>query len=208
MTDTHHQDTQQSDELVAFRVLPRKVQASVGLLLVVATVLGVVFFERDNSAAITNPGATLPKVGQRLVVPLTNGNGGPTLTDIDGRPFDASSLVGHPVWINIWASWCAPCRVEMPDLEAMYTQEKVAHPDLILLSLNTADTRDNGLAFFRELHLTSQLVFNDGSRDIGQYRVQNFPSHILVDRNGIVRQVLQQSMDRPTAEREIQVILR
>ncbi len=63
------------------------------------------------------------------------------------------------------------------------------------------------MKFFADLHLTSTLVFNDGSRDPGPYRVQNFPSNILVDRQGIVRRVLQQSVDKTTAVKELRAIL-
>jgi len=89
----------------------------------------------------------------------------------------------------------------------MYDGEKPLHPDLVLLSLNTADNKEDGAKFFQSLHLTSTLVFNDGSRDLGPYRVQNFPTSILVDRGGVVRRVLQQSVDQPTAQRELEAML-
>lgn len=194
-------DPNAPESIPPLRVLPRGVQVGVGLLLAVAIILGVVFFNRESGGGgITDPGATLPKVGDQLAsFPLT---------DADGRPFDLASLAGRPIWINIWASWCPPCRTEMPDLEALYQKEKVTHPDLVLLSLNTADSRTDGLKFFRDLKLTSTLVFNDGSRDLGPYRVQNFPSHILVGRDGKVKRVLQKATDEAEAEQEIQAILK
>ncbi|MHB8644480.1 MAG: TlpA family protein disulfide reductase [Thermomicrobiales bacterium] len=201
MTDSSDNDARNPESAPPLRVLPRGVQVGVGLLLVVAIVLGIVFFNRDaGGSGLTDPGATLPKVGDRLAsFPLT---------DADGRPFDLASLAGRPVWINIWASWCPPCRTEMPDLEALYRREKATYPDLVLLSLNTADSREAGLKFFRGLKLTSTLVFNDGSRDLGPYRVQNFPSHILVGRDGKVKRVLQKATDEAEAEQEIQAILK
>ncbi len=201
MADASDDGARVPESAPSLRVLPRGVQVGGGLLFAVAIVLGIALFNRESGGGgITNPGATLPKVGDQLAsFPLT---------DADGRPFDLASLAGRPIWINIWASWCPPCRTEMPDLETLYQKEKVAHPDLVLLSLNTADSRADGLKFFRDLKLTSTLVFNDGSRDLGPYRVLNFPSQILVGRDGKVKRVLQQATDEAQAQEQIQIILK
>ncbi len=193
-------DATTPETVPSLRLLPRGTQLAISLLLIVAIVAGILLFNRENGGrGLADPGATLPKVGDRLAtLPLT---------DASGAPFAMASLAGHPVWINVWASWCGPCRSEMPDLEAVYREQQVGHPDLVLLSLNTADNRGDGIKFFADLHLTSTLVFNDGSRDIGPYRIQNFPSNILVDRQGIVRRVLQQPVDKATAPQELTAIL-
>lgn len=182
------------------RSLPRGVQVGVGLLVIGAIIAGILLFNRENGGrGITDPGATLPRIGDRLAaLPLTDAN---------GAPFAMTNLTGHPVWINVWASWCGPCKAEMPDLQAVYEQEQAAHPDFVLLSLNTADNRADGIKYFRDLHLTSTLVFNDGSRDIGPYRIQNFPTSILVDRQGVVRRVLQQPVTQTTTREELRTIL-
>lgn len=193
-------DATMPETVSSLRSLPRRVQLGITLFLIFAIVAGVLLFNRENGGGgLTNPGATLPKVGDRLAaLPLT---------DASGVPFAMANLAGYPVWINVWASWCGPCRSEMPDLEAVYREQLTSHPDLVLLSLNTADNRSDGMKFFADLHLTSTLVFNDGSRDIGPYRIQNFPSNILVDRQGIVRRVLQQPVDKATATQELKAIL-
>src|SRR6478672_13350819 len=120
------------------RTLPRGVQVGVGLLLAVAVVLGVVFFNRDNGGGgLTDPGRTVPHVGDHLAaLPLTTA---------DGQPFDLATLNGHPVWINFWASWCGPCKAEMPDLQAVYQQARAQTPDLVLLFIDTNDARSDGL---------------------------------------------------------------
>ncbi len=193
-------DATTPETVPSLRSLPRRVQLGITLFLVFAIIAGILLFNRENGGGgLTDPGATLPKVGDRLAaLPLTDAN---------GAPFTMANLAGHPVWINVWASWCGPCRSEMPDLESVYREQQVSHPDLVLLSLNTADNRSDGMKFFADLHLTSTLVFNDGSRDIGPYRIQNFPSNILVDRQGIVRRVLQQPVDKATATQELKAIL-
>ncbi len=181
------------------RTLPRGVQVGVGLLLAVAIILGAALFNRDSGGAgLTDPGRTVPRTGDRLgILPLTT---------MDGTPFDMATLNGHPVWINFWASWCGPCKAEMPDLQTVYAQERATHPDLILLLVNTADVRQDGLKYYRDLRMTGTLVFNDGSRDVGPYRITNFPTHLMIDRDSVVQRVLQQSLDPQTARQELQHI--
>ncbi len=182
------------------RTLPRGVQMGVGLVLIVAIVLGIVFFNHENGGSgLTDPGRTLPRIGDRLAaLPLTTA---------DGTPFDAATLSGRPVWINFWASWCGPCKAEMPDIQTVYAQERATHPDLILLMVNTADVRQDGIKYFADLRMTGTLVFNDGSHDVGPYRIQNFPTNLMIGRDGTVKKVLQQQLNTETAPQELASIL-
>ncbi|MDQ6905526.1 MAG: TlpA family protein disulfide reductase [Chloroflexota bacterium] len=181
------------------RTLPRGAQVGGGLLIAVAIILGIALFNRDNGGAgLSDPGRTVPHIGDHLAaLPLKTA---------DGTPFDMATLNGRPVWVNFWASWCGPCKAEMPDLQAVYAQERATHPDLVLLLVNTADVRQDGLKYYQDLRMTGTLVFNDGSRDIGPYRITNFPTHLMIDRNGVVQRVLQQSLDPETAHTELQHI--
>ena len=198
MADSTH-DAITPETAPPLRTLPRGVQVGVALLLAVAIILGVALFNRQSGGTgLTDPGRTVPRVGDRLAaLPLTT---------MDGAPFDMTTLNGHPVWINFWASWCGPCKAEMPDLQTVYAQERAQHPDLILLLVNTADVRQDGLKYYQDLRMTGTLVFNDGSRDVGPYRITNFPTHLMIDRNGVVQRILQQSLDPNTARQELQHI--
>jgi thiol-disulfide isomerase/thioredoxin len=134
--------------------------------------------------------------------------GGPaptfSLARLDGRgAIDLADLRGHAVVLNFWASWCGPCKAEMPDLQTVYAQDRAAHPDLVLLLVNTADVRQDGLKYYQDLGMTGTLVFNNGSNDVGPYRIANFPTHLMIDRNGVVQRVLQQPLDPETARQEL-----
>jgi thiol-disulfide isomerase/thioredoxin len=190
-------DATTPESVPPIRVLPRGVQIGLIALVIVAIVFGVVFFNGQNHG-LTEPAKTLPSVGERIASL-------PVMT-ADGTPFDWSSLNGKPVWINFWASWCGPCKAEMPDLQQVYTQAKARTPDLVLLLVNTNDAHQDGLKYYQDLRMQGTLVFNDGSRDVGPYRITNFPTHLMVDRNGVVRQVLQESLTPERAQQELRTI--
>ncbi len=207
MADGENRSDATSPETVApLRTLPRGVQVAIFALLLVAIGAGVVLFERENGGAAA-PAKPLPTAGDKLALTLTGSNGKPLLVDQNGAPFDPATLAGHPVWINFWASWCGPCKAEMPDLQIVYAREKEQHPDLILLLVNVNDTREDGLKYYNDLHMTAPVVFNDGSRDVGPYRVANFPTHIMVDRTGVVRRVIQSTLTPQAAVDELRRIV-
>jgi cytochrome c biogenesis protein CcmG/thiol:disulfide interchange protein DsbE len=199
VADASFPDATAPESAPPLRVLPRGVQVGLIGLVIVAIVFGIVFFNGQNHG-LTEPVKTLPATGDRIAaLPVTTQ---------DGTSFDWSTLNGKPVWINFWASWCGPCKAEMPDLQQVYQQARAQTPDLVLLLVDTNDAHADGLKYYQDLRMQGTLVFNDGSRDVGPYRIMNFPTHLLVDRTGIVRQVLQESLTPEKAQQELRAITR
>jgi peroxiredoxin len=75
-----------------------------------------------------------------------------TLRDLDGEAVSLSDFRGRPVIVNFWATWCVPCRVEMPELERAYQQH--ADDGLAILALNQEETAEQARDYFDELGLT------------------------------------------------------
>jgi hypothetical protein len=96
----------------------------------------------------------------------------------------------------------------MPDLQQVYAKARAETPDLVLLLVDTNDAHPDGLKYYQNLRMQGTLVFNDGSRDVGPYRIMNFPTHVLVDRTGVVKRVLQESLTPETAQQELRAITR
>lgn len=112
------------------------------------------------------------------------------LPDRFGTPIRLSALTGSIVVVNFWASWCQPCREEMPILQAI--SEKYADQGLVVLGVNTTytDSLDEALAFVDELKLTFPILF-DETGEVGEemYKVYGLPTSYWIDREGVIRSV-------------------
>lgn len=92
-----------------------------------------------------------------------------TLSDVDGNPVTLSQFSGQPVIINYWATWCGPCRIEMPHLQ--HTHDTYQDDGLILLALNQDETVPEINAYFDELGLTFPALLDVGKATAVNYGV-------------------------------------
>jgi cytochrome c biogenesis protein CcmG, thiol:disulfide interchange protein DsbE len=101
-----------------------------------------------------------------------------------GNPFRLSTLRGRVVVVNFWASWCAPCRTEHSDLQAIWDRYRTQ--GVVVVGISYQDSASNGLAFFRELGGDWPLLRDDGSRTALAYGVTGVPETFVIDGNGRV----------------------
>lgn len=111
-----------------------------------------------------------------------------TFTDADGKPRKLSDWHGRTVLLNLWATWCVPCRKEMPALEGLET--KLGGPDFEVVAVNI-DTRDpeKPRNFLKEEKLTRLKFFSDQNAKVFQDlknigRALGMPTSVLVDGQG------------------------
>jgi cytochrome c biogenesis protein CcmG, thiol:disulfide interchange protein DsbE len=105
-------------------------------------------------------------------LPMLSGDGTRTIADYQGKW----------VLVNLWASWCAPCRQEAPALERFYRSER-AH-DFTIVGIDSQDLSDDGARFVREYGLTYPQL-HDGAGDLGHdYGTVGYPESFLVDPHG------------------------
>ncbi len=128
----------------------------------------------------------LPHLG--AVVGVGSGDGAPRfdVRTLDGAPLSSDSLRGHVVLVNVWATWCLPCRAEMPLLEAMYERHRDRGFVLAGFSVDRAGP-EVVAAFARERHISYPMAIVDG-RVLGALGgVQGYPTSFLIDKQGRVR---------------------
>ena len=108
-----------------------------------------------------------------------------TLTTLDGEPLHLSDLRGKVVALNFWATWCAPCRLEMPDLQARADQ----FPDrLAVVGVNFAETAEEIEAFRKDVGVRFPLLLDPKAEVQGLYRVLGYPTTFFIDEEGVIRQ--------------------
>lgn len=101
-----------------------------------------------------------------------------------------ADLRGKVVLLNFWATWCVPCRTEMPALEALYQRHKDA--GLVVLAINLDTLSSAGLeAFVKEVAMTFPIVLDPTWSTAKLYQVHGLPTTYLIDRAGdvVVREV-------------------
>jgi thiol-disulfide isomerase/thioredoxin len=102
-----------------------------------------------------------------------------------GSTIDLSQYKGQVVMINFWASWCVPCRQEMPLLDSIYKKYKPL--GFTLLSVNVEPDQKDAESFLKQTPVTFPVVFDAKSKVSGLYNVQGMPTTVFVDRKGNVR---------------------
>jgi len=124
-----------------------------------------------------------------------------TLTAVDGREVSLSDVRGKTVLLNFWASWCAPCREEMPALESYYQANRADSFEII--AINVGETRKQAQDFAAELGLTFPIVLDGDASVAARYRVFGLPVSVLVDKNGMILYRQEGQFTPESLEREI-----
>jgi peroxiredoxin len=98
----------------------------------------------------------------------------------DGRTLTMEELQGRPVLLNHWATWCGPCRLEMPEI-LKAAQE---HPELAVLAVNMMETKSQIEPFAAEFQMEIPIIIDPEGKVRDLYGVRGLPTTILVDREG------------------------
>ncbi len=150
-----------------------------GIVVVIGGLLAVASL-RSGDAGIIRPGATAPAFAA-TTVPDSGGA---------AEQRTLATYRGKVVLLNIWATWCAPCREEMPRIERLHRELAANGLAVVAVSIDNPGMADAIREFRKEMALTFEILHDETGRIRDAYQTSGVPETFLIDRNGIVRRRL------------------
>jgi len=107
-----------------------------------------------------------------------------TLKDIEGTEIALNNQRGKVVLINFWATWCPPCRQEMPGIQNVFEKHQ---GELVVLAIDNDEPEDLVREFQQALGLTFNILLDPAARVQLQYQIRSYPTSLFIDENGIIQ---------------------
>jgi thiol-disulfide isomerase/thioredoxin len=138
-----------------------------------------------------------------------------TLTTLDGDSITLSDFRGKTVFINFWATWCSPCRAEMPDIEAIYQEYK--NKDVVVIGVDLGEDEDKVRDLGEDEDKVRRFVQDGGYNWIftldeavkvgSEYRVRAIPTSFFLDQDGIIKAIQIGTMSKSAMEVQLAVAM-
>jgi cytochrome c-type biogenesis protein len=132
-----------------------------------------------TSGCIPDDGRVIPRVGREAIEY-------PAMT-LAGDTVTLASLRGEVVLLNLWATWCVPCRTETPYLQELSEEYGDRGFRVVGISLDTGDAADQVAMFVEEYGVTYTVLHDPQMRGMNLYQVPGLPATFMIDREGILR---------------------
>jgi cytochrome c biogenesis protein CcmG/thiol:disulfide interchange protein DsbE len=150
--------------------------------LILVAGLAWIFLSADRAG--TSTAGAIPAPRQGFLAPDFS------LKTIDGESLTLSDLHGQAVLVNLWATWCPPCRAEMPVIQNLYEEYK--DQGLVVLAVNMTYQDDyNAIGpFVKEYQLSFPILLEETGEVAKKYELRSLPSSFFIDRDGIIQEVV------------------
>lgn len=165
-------------------------------IVILALLVGVTLYFNLNKQGSTE---TRPEVGYQA----------PdfAITSMDGKELTLADLKGKPLFINFWASWCPPCRAEMPHIQAAY--EKYGdRVEFVMVNTIETDTIEDIKAYMSEAQLTFPVYLDHKNVVNELYLVPGWPTSLFINNKGVIVDRLSRPMTAETTDALFQSILK
>jgi len=106
---------------------------------------------------------------------------------LTGETVSLESLRGQVVLLNLWATWCGPCRMETPYLQSLFEEHRDTGFQIVGISMDTGNAADQVETFVEEYGVTYTILHDPQMRGMDLYQVLGLPATFLIDREGILR---------------------
>lgn len=151
-------------------------------LFLLATGLVWIFISADKSGAST--AGQIPAPQQGFLAPDFE------LRTPAGETIKLSDLRGQAVLVNLWATWCPPCRAEMQSIEKVYQEYKDQGFTVLAVNMTYQDDASAVMPFVHEQQLTFPIVLDETGEMADAYQLHSLPSSYFIGRDGIIHEVV------------------
>ena len=112
-----------------------------------------------------------------------------TLYDLDNQAVSLSRLNGQPIFLNFWASWCGPCREEMPLIQTVYERQAEQPQPAVILAINIGEGPSTVENFMQENGLSFPVLLDIEHSVAENYNIRFIPTTFFIDSEGIIREI-------------------
>ncbi len=153
------------------------------------TVWGASMLLRSNGSSAAEESNTAPVVGSYA----------PNFTaeTLDGKDITLRDYRGKPMLLNFWATWCPPCRAEMPLLQQYYSKHQGEYN---MVAVNNAEPKAQVQAFIQQQGFTFTVALDPQQSIVAKYRIQGFPTTFFIDADGVIRYTHVGMLDEATLQ--------
>ncbi len=145
---------------------------------------------------VVRPGMAVNQRVLSVDAPVVETRAAPDFTamSLDGRQVRLSDYRGRPVVLNAWATWCGPCRAEMPDLERLH--QEYHGQGVIVLAVNIGEPKERVAGFVQDNGFTFPVLLDETASVVARpYRISALPTTFFIDREGQIANIKVGMMD-------------
>jgi peroxiredoxin len=130
--------------------------------------------------------------------PLVVGKPAPdfSLSDLNDKPYRLSDFRGKVVLLNFWATWCKPCREEMPSMEVLYKNFEKDGLVILAVSIDRVTTTKDIPPFIKGMNLTFPVLIDSWGQTDKPYKRMGVPETFIIDQQGVIREIVIGPRDR------------
>ncbi|AGX05080.1 MULTISPECIES: TlpA disulfide reductase family protein [Bacillaceae] len=142
---------------------------------------------------------------EEIAVGIEPGNKAPdfTLTDLEGKTVSLSDYKGKRVFLNFWASWCPPCKAEMPDMQELYEEKAIGDFEILAVNMTFIEkNKGDEMDFVKDHGLTFPIPLDVKGQVMGEYEIMAYPTSFFIDSDGIIRSRVMGAVDKDFIEKE------
>lgn len=186
--------------------MKKKQTGLIVFIIIFAVIVGGAWFLYNRFTGLSNSGNNLTEMQEGGN--LTELQEAPDFTvyDGDGNEVKLSEKIGKPIVLNFWASWCPPCKKEMPHFEEVYKDMGDEVEFMMVDAVGGKETSEKGKEHIEKEGFTFPVYFDEDEDAVGKYGVTTIPVSVFINKDGYIVAVAKGSIDKASLLRGIDLI--